>query len=363
MIRVLAVIGARPQFIKHAPLEIAAKNVLDVITIHTGQHYDPNMSQIFFDELGMSKPRYMLNTGGGSHGEQTGKMLREIEPIVIQEKPDFLLVYGDTNSTLAGALVASKLHIPVIHIEAGLRSFNKHMPEEVNRILTDHVSDLLITSTSFAVENLKNEGIRKNVYLVGDIMADAVKLARSITPKSNQIDFPYYFVTLHRPYNTDNRSRFEKLLNSLNSLGEKVIFPIHPRTRKLSGDFGLNLERFSNILFLDPLPYFENVAFLSKALHAITDSGGLQKEAYILKTPCITIRSETEWIETLRNGWNVLCFDNLDELPLLLTRTLGDYEQDLYGDGQASKEIVDIILQHGAERKESGECATKVSDN
>lgn len=345
--KIVVVIGARPQFIKHAPFEIEAKKVFDVVTIHTGQHYDPNMSQIFFEELGMEKPHHLLNAGGGSHGDQTGRMLKEIEPILLQEKPDFLLVYGDTNSTIAGALAAAKLHIPVIHIEAGLRSFNKSMPEEINRILTDHISDLLFTSTPTAVENLNNEGISNQVFLVGDIMSDAVSLAVEFNKlRSSIIEEEYYFVTVHRPYNTDHKDRFLNLLNILNSLDKKIVFPIHPRTRNLSQSFGVDLNEYTNIHFCDPLSYFDNIMYLENAKHAITDSGGLQKEAYILKTPCITVRSETEWVETLSEGWNVLVFDNLDQIPTLLERQVGAHNSKLYGDGLAAKEIVEIIKSH-----------------
>ena len=347
--KVLVVIGARPQFIKHAPFELACKDKIEVVTVHTGQHYDANMSEVFFNELGMSQPKYMLSTGGGNHGVQTGRMLQEIEPILLDEKPDYLLVYGDTNSTLAGALAASKLHIPVIHVEAGLRSFNKTMPEEINRILTDHVSDLLFTSTKVAVQNLENEGIINHVFRVGDIMADSVSIALQINAsKGSPRPFPYYLVTVHRPYNTDKKDRLLELLNTLDGVDKKVIFPIHPRTRTLAAQFQIDLETFTNIEFCEPLSYFENIHYLKNAEHAITDSGGLQKEAYILKTPCITVRSETEWVETLESGWNVLCFDNLNELPKLLGRTVGSHKQDLYGDGQASIEIVNIILQHGS---------------
>ena len=352
MKKILAVIGARPQFIKHAPFEIAAKGKIELITIHTGQHFDANMSQVFFEQLGMDAPKYQLNTGGGAHGEQTGKMLQEIEPIVIKEKPDYMLVYGDTNSTIAGALVASKLHIPVIHVEAGLRSFNKKMPEEINRILTDHISDLLFTSTDGAVTNLRDEGIVKGVHKLGDIMADSVMVAQKvIDKKGSPKDYPYYFVTVHRPYNTDDKGRLINLLHVLNTLNEKVIFPLHPRTRNLSKEYGLDLSNFHNIEFCDPLSYFDNIQYLKYAIHAITDSGGLQKEAYILKVPCITVRSETEWVETLENGWNILCFDDLNQIPNHLSRNIGNYVDNIYGNGKASQEIVELILSHKNESR------------
>lgn len=343
--KIVVVIGARPQFIKHAPFEIACKGKIELILIHTGQHFDSNMSEVFFNELGMSKPHYLLQTGGGNHGAQTGLMLQEIEPIVLKENPDCILVYGDTNSTLAGALVGSKLHIPIIHIEAGLRSFNKDMPEEINRILTDHVSEMLFTSTSSAILNLKKEGITENVFLLGDIMADSVNLARTVNEKkSRPLEEPYYFVTVHRPYNTDKKERLIELLTILNDLDKKVVFPIHPRTRNLAKTFEIELLTFKNIIFLEPLSYFENIQYLTYSDHAITDSGGLQKEAYILQTPCITVRSETEWIETMEESWNVLCFNNLLEIPDLLNRKLGEHNPLLYGDGKSSENIVETIL-------------------
>jgi UDP-GlcNAc3NAcA epimerase len=231
--KVIAIIGARPQFIKHFAFESEVKDTFHLVTVHTGQHYDENMSKVFFVELGMKKPDYLLRSGGGSHGEQTGKMMIEIEKIVLDENPDAVLVYGDTNSTLAGALVASKLHIPVFHIEAGLRSFNKEMPEEINRVLTDHVSDILFVPSQLAVDNLHKEGIQDNIRIVGDIMKDLViKSVKSgwLKPVDN-VSEPYYYATLHRPYNTDDKDRLVYVLNTLSALDKKVVFAIHPRTR------------------------------------------------------------------------------------------------------------------------------------
>lgn len=344
--RIAVIIGARPQFIKHAPFELACRNKLELITIHTGQHYDKNMSEIFFDQLGITEPSYLLRTGGGGHGFQTGRMLQEIEPILENESPDAVLVYGDTNSTLAGALVASKLHIPIIHVEAGLRSFNLKMPEEVNRVLTDHVSDLLFISTNTARENLLKEGIQSSkIHLVGDIMVDSVNLAKKMfSHQSSPKQYPYYFVTVHRPYNTDDPKRLVELYDILNHLDEKVIFPIHPRTKKLSENNGIDTQKYTNIEFCEPLSYFDNIRYLSHAKHAITDSGGLQKEAYILRVPCITIRSETEWVETLIGDWNVLCFENLYDIESLLKRKLGAYDDNVYGTGRTAQLILERIL-------------------
>jgi UDP-GlcNAc3NAcA epimerase len=347
--KLIVVIGARPQFIKHAPFEFAARDIFDLVTIHTGQHYDDNMSKVFFDQLNIKKPDYLLSNGGGNHGEQTGKMLQEIEPILLKEKPDYMVVYGDTNSTLAGALAASKLHIPVIHIEAGLRSFNKSMPEEINRILTDHMSELLFTSTNQGLENLNKEGIVENVHMVDDIMGDSVKLAEQlIDNKIKKNDSSYYYVTIHRPYNTDEKSRIGQILDILNKLNNKVVFPIHPRTRNLCRTFGIDLGDYQNIDFIEPTSYFDNINFIKNSLHAITDSGGLQKEAYILGVPCVTIRSETEWVETLNEDWNVLCFNDLDNIPGLLDRKLGKHIKDLYGTGNSAVQIIKLIKEHYA---------------
>lgn len=350
MKKIIAVIGARPQFIKHAPLELALRKYFSVVTIHTGQHYDHNMSNVFFTQLNISQPHYMLQIGSHNHGVQTGKMMVEIEPIVEQEKPDAILVYGDTNSTLAGALIGSKLHIPVFHLEAGLRSFNRTMPEEVNRILTDHVSSLLFAPTDQAIKNLSAEGISKNVHQSGDVMIDI--LNRVSQPGMLKHPFPevdsYYLATIHRPYNTDDMTRMNTLLDIFNGLDSKVMFAIHPRTRNILLKNNADLGRYANISFLDPLSYMDNVAAMNFAKAVITDSGGMQKEAYALRKLCITVRSETEWTETTGGGWNTLVFDDLNQIPAVL-KTSPDqsaYRSNVYGDGQASEEIAAIINQY-----------------
>lgn len=339
--KILFVIGARPQFIKHAPIELAFSNYFDCITVHTGQHYDDNMSQIFFSELKIKKPTYMLSVGSSNHGTQTGSMMIKIEEIVEKEKPDAILVYGDTNSTLAGALVGAKLHIPVIHIEAGLRSFNKKMPEEINRVLTDHVSSLLFVPSSVAVENLKKEGIYKNVEEVGDVMIDMIKIA-SNRIKIDKQQQRFIYVTIHRPYNTDDNERLKNILHEFNELGEIVKFSIHPRTKNRLKEIRIKESDFQNIQFLPPVSYFENVKNLLSCEILITDSGGMQKEAYALKKQCITIRTETEWIETLEGNWNTLIFDNLAELKTALKTKPNEtlYKEDLYGDGSAATHIL-----------------------
>ncbi|HMS30358.1 MAG TPA: UDP-N-acetylglucosamine 2-epimerase (non-hydrolyzing) [Saprospiraceae bacterium] len=343
MKKILAVVGARPQFIKHAPMEFASEGKCEMITIHTGQHYDYRMSQIFFDELGMSKPRYQLETGGGMHGEMTGKMLQEIEPIIISENPDAVLVYGDTNSTLAGALCAAKLEIPVVHVEAGLRSYNRAMPEEINRVLTDHISSLLVVPTSIAIDNLKQEGISTNIIRAGDVMCDMIRICKERNMLQEK-DGGYYYLTLHRPYNTDDPGRLIQIVELLDSLDKPVHFFVHPRTQKKLGEL-VDTSKFSRIQFKDPLSYFDNIVEMAASSRVITDSGGIQKEAYILKKPCVTIRSETEWKETLHGSWNQLIWDDLNILKEALSVIPNQYQEKLYGDGHAADYILDQIVE------------------
>ncbi len=345
MKKIIGIIGARPQFIKHAPIEIAFKNKAELISIHTGQHYDHNMSQIFFDELGMKPPKYQLEVGSHSHGVQTGRMLADLEPIIINEQPDAILVYGDTNSTLAGALVGSKLHIPIIHVEAGLRSFNRAMPEEINRVLTDHVSAMLFVPTTSAIDNLAKEGIVDNIYFAGDVMCDMIHIVKNRglikrTKDHNQ----YYFVTLHRPYNTDSQERLTYVLGNLNQLDKKTKFPIHPRTRHKMKNFGMKVSDYPNIEFCEPFSYFENINQLANSSGLITDSGGMQKEAYWLRKKCVTVRTETEWVETLDFGCNTLIFEDLSNLNEIIQQQPLKWHSDLYGNGNAATQIVNTIL-------------------
>ena len=343
--KVIAIIGARPQFIKHFPFEKACGGKLDLVTIHTGQHYDENMSAVFFEQLGMKKPNYMLNVGSGYHGEQTAKMMIEIEEVLLKEKPNGIVVYGDTNSTLAGALVASKMHIPVFHIEAGLRSFNKKMPEEINRILTDHVSDCLFTPSKIATNNLEKEGIIKNVFEVGDIMKDLVlyvtnnNLLKDYSSKNS-----YYYATVHRPYNTDKKERLSYILEVLNKLSKPVIMSLHPRTRNIAKSFDINIKDYQNIRFIEPQSYIDNLSFLNNSAGLITDSGGMQKEAYWLKKKCVTVRTETEWIETLNEGNNVLLYKDLSNLDQEMQEVNNIWDETLYGNGDSAAEIVEKII-------------------
>jgi UDP-N-acetylglucosamine 2-epimerase len=321
--KILTVVGARPQFIKLAPLsKILRENGINEIIVHTGQHYDENMNDLFFKELEIPEPDYNLGIGSGNHGEQTGRMLIEIEKIILKEKPELVIVYGDTNSTLAGALAASKLHIKLAHVEAGLRSFNKRMPEEINRVLTDHVSDILFCPTQTAVENLKNEGITNGVYLVGDVMFDALLHFSKISDmKSNILERlnikpkEYYLVTIHRAENTDNYERLKNILIAFSKMDEIVVFPIHPRTRKMINYYGLSdLLENNNVKVIDPVGYLDMLKLEKNAKAILTDSGGVQKEAFWLKVPCITLRDETEWIETVNLGWNRLVGSNVEKI-------------------------------------------------
>lgn len=346
-VRILTIVGARPQFIKSSALSRAFQNIssIEEVLLHTGQHFDANMSDIFFEELSIPKPKYRLNLSGEHHGQMTGRMLEAIEAILIEEKPSAVIVYGDTNSTLAGALAASKLHIPIAHIEAGLRSYNKHMPEEINRLLTDHVSDILLCPTKTSVENLKKEGICKEVHHVGDIMWDAALYAmeriKTQTTLNENLSFlpkNFAFMTIHRAESTKNYEILEKIIDFSEKFSKdnniKVVFSIHPRTKKLLKEHGNQLS--TNFIAVDPLSYFETQYCLSKADFVLTDSGGLQKEAYFHRVPCITLRNETEWVETVENGWN--CFW---QSPIYAPR------KDIleYGDGKAVEKIVKILRE------------------
>lgn len=348
MKKIIAIIGARPQFIKHFPIDRAAKGKINLITIHTGQHYDTEMSQIFFDEFNMSKPDYSLNIGSSNHGEQTGTMLIEIEKILEIEKPDGVVVYGDTNSTLAGALAAAKLHIPVAHIEAGIRSYNKDLPEEVNRLLTDHISTLFFIPTPNAKLDLAKEGITENVHECGDIMKEVLDyvLINSLLEDKKSLNNGngFYYATIHRPYNTDKRDILETLLKTLNSLDRKVIFAIHPRTVSKMKQYDILQQSFENISFIKPQSYINNLSFIKSSECVITDSGGIQKEAYWLKKKCITLRSETEWKETLENFWNILSDNTLENINHALKKETGDYKE-LYSIEDTSNKIIEKIIE------------------
>jgi UDP-GlcNAc3NAcA epimerase len=311
--KVVSIIGARPQFIKASPICRLLRQSHKEILVHTGQHYDENLSDIFFEELGIPSPDFNLGIGSGSHGSQTGAMLSAIEVVLLDEKPNWVLVYGDTNSTLAGALAAAKLKIRLCHVEAGLRSYNRSMPEEINRRLTDHVSDLLLCPSETAVTNLLNEGITFGVYNVGDVMVDALEFAvdkarerSDILTRLGIVDNGYILTTVHRAENTDNSERLKAILSAFAKIEETIIFPVHPRTSNSIKNCGIRVEEFENVKFIEPVGYLDMVRLQQSARVIMTDSGGIQKEAYWLSVPCITLRDETEWMETVSYGWNKL---------------------------------------------------------
>ena len=319
--KILTIIGARPQFIKAAALsrELKKHRTIKEIIVHTGQHYDNNMSDIFFEQLEIPKPHYNLNINELSHGAMTGKMLEKIEEVLIREQPDWVLVFGDTNSTLAGALAAKKLHFKVVHIEAGLRSFNLKMPEEINRILTDRISDLLFCPTDQAVENLKQEGFENfdcKIIKVGDVMQDAALfyVNKAQKPKE-QIPERFILCTIHRAENTDDPFRLQSIFNTLEEISSQtnVVLPMHPRTKNKLINLGYNFNQ-SKIVFIDPVGYLEMVWMLKNCEWVMTDSGGLQKEAFFFKKQCITLRDETEWVELAELGFNRLTGTNNDQI-------------------------------------------------
>lgn len=395
--RILSIIGARPQFIKAAIVSrrIRGKGIKEIL-VHTGQHYDFNMSDVFFQELNLPKPDYHLGVGSGSHGEQTGKMLIEIEKVLLREKPNIALVYGDTNTTLAGSLAAAKLHIPVAHIEAGLRSYNKNMPEEINRVLTDHCSDVLFCPTETAVKNLQKEGfanIAENgkliddnfslprsefavsglnsasrvlplVVNVGDVMFDiALEVKKTIEETGNEKSVleryfletkNYILVTIHRAGNTDNKENLQNILEALKEaaeMGLRIFLPAHPRMQKALKRFNLMSNIPKNLIINEPVSYTEMIALESNARLVITDSGGVQKEAYFFKTPCITPRDETEWTELVKAGWNKVVGTKKENI---VNAVLGDLEEDFtkrkwtdfYGNGNAAEKITKVLLSY-----------------
>ena len=341
--RIVTVLGARPQFIKAAPVSraLAAVDGLEEILVHTGQHYDSNMSDVFFDELGIPAPHHHLGIRGGGHGEMTGRMMAGLEKICLEQKPDIVLVYGDTNSTLAGALTAAKLHIPVAHVEAGLRSFNRAMPEEINRVLTDHVSAYLFCPTGTAVGNLKSEGITRGVHQVGDVMFDATLHVRArsrdratILDRLGLAPAGFVLATVHRAENTDDPERLAAVLAYLTEVAAErpVILPLHPRTAGAVARHGLDL---AGLTVIEPVGYLDMAALLDGCVAVYTNSGGLQKEAYFHRKPCVTLRDETEWVETLAAGWNRLWKEPETDVS---RRDIEDY-----GDGRAAAKIARLL--------------------
>jgi len=370
---VCSVVGARPQFIKAAPVSKALRAAGHIeILVHTSQHYDDEMSAVFFRDLELPEPDYNLGVGSGSHGWQTGQMLIRLEEVMQREKPDWVLVYGDTNSTLAGAVAACKLRIPLAHVEAGLRSFNREMPEEHNRVLTDHCSDLLLCPTQTAVANLAREGITQGVHLVGDTMYDAILQFGEIARKRSTIlqdlglkPQGYLLATVHRPYNTDNPENLRNILAAFAGIEEPIIFPIHPRTRQKMAEFGLltdtkdevtneerpmtNARRSSlvpgHLRLIEPVGYLDMLMLEQNARLILTDSGGMQKEAYFSGVPCVTLRTETEWVETVEAGWNVVVGSDPDAIKKAVRNHKKPTGQParIFGIGQAGHTIVELL--------------------
>jgi UDP-N-acetylglucosamine 2-epimerase len=346
---IASIVGARPQFIKAAPVSRALASGFKEVFIHTGQHYDYGMSEVFFSEMEMRPPDFNLGIGGGSHAEQTGKMLIELERIFNEVKPDCVLVYGDTNSTLAGALAAAKAQIPLAHVEAGLRSYNRAMPEEINRVLTDHVSTLLFCPTDAAVENLAKEGVNKGVHRVGDVMADALfhnlERARTKSKIMSQLGLEkgkYALATVHRASNTDNEQNVRSILSAFGSLSSRVVFPVHPRTRKMMQEWGISVN--SNVMMIKPVGHFDMLTLQENANCILTDSGGVQKEAYLVGVRCITLREETEWVETVDAGWNRLAGVDAKMILENFESWFPQTERPpLYGDGHAAAQIFEIL--------------------
>ncbi|MFP4054282.1 MAG: non-hydrolyzing UDP-N-acetylglucosamine 2-epimerase [Phycisphaerae bacterium] len=356
---ILTVVGARPQFIKAAAVCRALAPAIDAggcrhVLVHTGQHYDANMSEVFFEQLEIPRPDVNLGIGGGSHGKMTGEMLAAIEQELLDHRPDWLVIYGDTNSTLAAAVAAAKLHVPVAHVEAGLRSYNRRMPEEINRVLSDHVSRLLLCPTEAAVTNLDAEGIRDGVEMVGDVMYDVAMYykpsaaEKSVLPSMEIAPGEYFLATCHRQENTDDPRRLEAILRALDRSGGDgcpVVLPIHPRTRARIQQHKLAVP--ASIRMLEPVGYLEMLDLERNARAILTDSGGVQKEAYFYNVPCVTMRPETEWVETVSAGWNTLV--DADEQVIVNAAARVDEVRrlphpDLYGDGHAAEKIVELLL-------------------
>lgn len=349
--KIISVVGARPEFIQATPVSRALRKQCREILVHTGQHYDYLMSQTFFDELGIPAPDYNLEVGSGSHARQTAEILVRFEEIVQKEKPDIVIVRGDTNSTLAGALVASKLHIPAIHIEAGERSFDRRMPEEVNRLVADQLSSAYFCVSQTAVRQLAREGITENVFWVGDVMLDANLANRPLARRKSAIlsqlqlaPGSFSLVTVHRAANTDDPARLANIVTALNQVGETVVFPVHPRTRGALEK--LDVRFAENVRVIEPVGYYDMMVLEENARIIATDSGGVQREAYFMQKPCLTLRDETEWTETVTAGWNKLVGVDVDMIIHVWKNFTSPAEQPpIFGDGTAGEKIAEIIGQ------------------
>ena len=352
MAKIASIVGARPNFVKLAPFSKELRKTLHEIIIHTGQHYNYEMDKVFFDEMGIPKPDYHLNAGSGTHGRQTGEMLARIEDVLVKEEPDVVVVFGDTNTTLAGALAASKLHIPIAHVEAGLRSFDRRMPEEINRVLVDHCSDMLFCPTETAVENLRKEGVTKGVSLTGDVMVDALRMCLEIAEKDSKVmedlglrPKEYCLATVHRASNTDDISCLKDIVEAFQDLGD-VVFPCHPRAEKYLRQYGLYDGLKARVRIVKPVGYLDMLMLEKNARKVLTDSGGVQKEAYIMGVPCITMRDTTEWVETVQDGWNAL----VGPERIAITEKVRNFnpksmQREVFGSGDASQKIAKKIKE------------------
>ncbi len=348
--KILSVVGARPQFVKLGPVHRAITNAgFTHIIVHTGQHYDDKMSSVFFTELDVPKPNLNLGVGSGSHGEQTARMIEGLEKSFLEFKPDWIIIYGDTNSTLAAAIAATKIHIPIAHVEAGLRSFNRAMPEEINRIVADHCSDLLLAPTNAAMAQLEIEGLSGKSELVGDVMVDSLHFILDSLEKkplnlNNQFDLPNEFLlaTIHRAENTDSKERIQSIVTALSKSPVPIVIPAHPRLENRCSSFSINLNA-GNLRSIRPLSYRELIQTAKNARAIITDSGGLQKEAFLLAKVCTTIREETEWVETLEDNWNVLLPDLTGLTEISLREISKNKQKKPFGDGFASQKIVEAL--------------------
>lgn len=349
---IMTIVGARPQFIKAAVVSRAINSHRPDIQehiVHTGQHYDPNMSDVFFHELSIPRPTHNLGIGGGTHGQNTGRMIEKLEALMIEKRPDYVLVYGDTDSTLAASLAASKLHISVAHVEAGLRSFNRNMPEEINRVLTDHISDLLFAPTESSETNLKNEGISQHkISLVGDVMFDAAlfykdKARCPVLPEGLVVEGnDFVLCTVHRAENTDDPEKMRSIFRGLEDSGQRVILPIHPRTKLKLQTMDIKIP--SNVSVIHPVGYLEMVWLESMCRCVATDSGGVQKEAYFNNKPCVTLREETEWVELVQSGWNKIAGSDASQIARLINEASSPKDRgNFYGSGDAAKKIVGLV--------------------
>ena len=354
--KIVSIVGARPQFIKAVLVSAELRKNHREVLVHTGQHYDIELSRVFFDELSIPKPDYNLEVGSDTHARQTGKMMIAIEDVLIAEKPDLVVVYGDTNSTLAGALAAVKLHIPVAHVEAGPRMFRKSIPEEVNRILTDHISTLLFAPTQTAVDNLQRESIEEGVYLTGDVMLDSFLSFSKVAERNSKIidklglsKGEYLLATVHRARNTEIKENLENMVDAFSSIGEKIVLPVHPRTEKYLRRYHLHdrLKNSQNVMLIAPVGYLDSIILTRNAKKVLTDSGGLQKEAYFSKVPCITLDEATGWPETVEDDWNILVGSDKERIIGAVERFEPKGKQrDVFGDGKACEKIAKVLLQH-----------------